>query len=614
MRPILSLFIFIIGMASMAFGSIINVPADQPTIQNGINAATTGDVVLVSEGTYYENINYMGKAITVASKFYLDGQEKHISKTIIDGSRPVDPDLGSVVSFVSGEDTNSVLCGFTITGGTGTFENTPPYILREGGGIICLASGAKIIHNIITGNKSENGLLGLGWGGGFASSPPFIPTYVILENNVFEGNRVNGSFLSGGGGVSFCSSGRIVNNSFVRNTVFAEEGSAGGGGLIVQSWSAPTPPNEVYMSGNIITHNKALQSETATFWLGGHAGGLSILGSKGVYVNNIIQHNEVNAVNSSYGAGVVFDYPPDDLYFRNNIVSHNLFSGTGPCYGGGFAIWDGSPVIENNLFEKNHATYGGGGWIGDAFSFAQINNNTIAKNYAEIKGGGIYTKNSAASVMNSILWNNYAPDAAEVYIESGAIDITYSDVRGGWTGTGNLNVNPRLFGPLLFLGFRSPCIDAGNPDPMYNDPEGTVYPGSTQLPAHGTVRNDIGAFGGPQAACWSNTPGFAAIMKALEGEESVLLSKNQNTAVQTSAFPNPFNNQTTISFQLSEKARVQLKIYSVLGQVVASLVTGDLNSGRHSYSWNASEAASGIYFYQLEVNGILYQKKLILIK
>ncbi|MCW0300343.1 hypothetical protein, partial [Klebsiella pneumoniae] len=94
---------------------VIHVPADQPTIQAGIMAAVNGDVVVVAEGTYYENINFMGKAITVASKFYLDGRKKHIRKTIINGSRPADPDFGSVVSFVSGENTSSVLCGFTIT-------------------------------------------------------------------------------------------------------------------------------------------------------------------------------------------------------------------------------------------------------------------------------------------------------------------------------------------------------------------------------------------------------------------------------------------------------------------------------------------------------------------
>ena len=132
---------------------IIHVPGDQPTIQEGINAAVDGEVVLVAEGTYYENINFSGKAITVASQYYLDGDERHIKKTIIDGSQPANADFGSVVFFISGEDTNSVLCGFTITGGTGLKVVMPPTPdVRTGGGVVCLFSGAKICHNTFTKN------------------------------------------------------------------------------------------------------------------------------------------------------------------------------------------------------------------------------------------------------------------------------------------------------------------------------------------------------------------------------------------------------------------------------------------------------------------------------
>ena len=93
------------------------VPDDYGAIQDAIDAAVSDDIIIVKPGTYYENINFMGKAITVASKFYLDRKEKHIRKTIINGSQPSNPDSGSVVSFVSGEDTTSVLCGFTIKNG-----------------------------------------------------------------------------------------------------------------------------------------------------------------------------------------------------------------------------------------------------------------------------------------------------------------------------------------------------------------------------------------------------------------------------------------------------------------------------------------------------------------
>ncbi len=70
------------------FQDTLHVPADYTTIQAAIDAALNGDIVLVAEDTYYENINFKGKAITVASHFLIDGDKTHIENTIIDGSQP----------------------------------------------------------------------------------------------------------------------------------------------------------------------------------------------------------------------------------------------------------------------------------------------------------------------------------------------------------------------------------------------------------------------------------------------------------------------------------------------------------------------------------------------
>src|SRR5215831_21221051 len=79
------------------FAKIIHVPADQPTIQAGINAAANGDTVLVSPGTYKENVNFSGKAITVQSA-------SGAAVTLIDGQQ-----LGVVVTFNTNETPSSVL-------------------------------------------------------------------------------------------------------------------------------------------------------------------------------------------------------------------------------------------------------------------------------------------------------------------------------------------------------------------------------------------------------------------------------------------------------------------------------------------------------------------------
>ena len=79
-------------------------------------------------------------------------------------------------------------------------------------------------------------------------------------------------------------------------------------------------------------------------------------------------------------------------------------------------------------------------------------------------------------------------------------------------------------------------------------------------------------------------------------------------------YPNPFNPSTTIAFNLPKASRVTLKVFNVLGEEVATLVSDRLSSGSYSYAWNASGLASGIYLYILKAEGFLQTRKMILTK
>jgi hypothetical protein len=89
--------------------------------------------------------------------------------------------------------------------------------------------------------------------------------------------------------------------------------------------------------------------------------------------------------------------------------------------------------------------------------------------------------------------------------------------------------------------------------------------------------------------------------------------------------PNPFRGTTTIRFEVPElnnavgAPRVELKIYNVLGQVVRTLIDAELQPGAYTATWNGRDArgrpvAAGVYFYNLNANGLRITKKMALIQ
>jgi len=96
------------------------------------------------------------------------------------------------------------------------------------------------------------------------------------------------------------------------------------------------------------------------------------------------------------------------------------------------------------------------------------------------------------------------------------------------------------------------------------------------------------------------------------------------TGTETSAayrlsqnYPSPFNPMTTIEFDIREKGQVRLRIYNVAGQLVRTLVDGELETGGYAEDWNGlndagSKVASGVYFYRLESGEFESVKKVVL--
>jgi len=174
-------------------------------------------------------------------------------------------------------------------------------------------------------------------------------------------------------------------------------------------------------------------------------------------------------------------------------------------------------------------------------------------------------------------------------------------------GVGNL-VGDALFDPLLgppFLAASSPCIDAGDPDPLFHDREDPANPGFPLWPAMGTLRNDMGFTGGPHAVpldtSWVSVPMWQP-------------SHRPRDFALGAPWPNPFNPVTHIPLTLERPLPVHISVYNLLGQEVAVLVNGILPAGTHRVPLQAGRLASGVYVVTLEVAGRQESRSVTLIR
>jgi Abnormal spindle-like microcephaly-assoc'd, ASPM-SPD-2-Hydin len=284
-----------VAVSFVSAQNIIHVPADQPTIQAAISVANNGDTVLVAPGTYTENIDFGGKAITVISS---GGP----SVTTIDGGAHA-----SVVTFSTGETASSVLSGFTVRNG---------FNAVSGAGVSISGASPTINGNVITGNHAATGC-GISVNGG---SP-------LIQNNTITANDQTGAGDGGDGGGGILVSGsssspaapQITGNTISYNSVAA---GGNGGGISVEYFSSPL------IQGNLIQGNTAYN----------FGGGVSLASYNAPsLVQNIILNN--TTLSGGSGAGL-YVFPssgsPQLFVINNTIAANSAADGTSGIFVSGF--------------------------------------------------------------------------------------------------------------------------------------------------------------------------------------------------------------------------------------------------------------------------------------
>jgi len=326
----------------------------------------------------------------------------------------------------------------------------------------------------------------------------------ILEGFTITGGNANGSFpLNCGGGMFnlFYSSPKLTNCIFSGNSAYD------GGGMYNWYYCNPTLSNCIF-SGN---------SSTGTDFSSGGGGMYNCDYSSPKVTNCTFSDNTA----SNIGGGMVNWYNCGPTLINCTISSNHARSG------GGMRNFSSAPTLTNCIITGNTARWGGG-----MFNYYErgsiLTNCTFSGNSAVTYGGGMYNYGSSSMLMNCILWSN-TPE--EIDFHGSTPVISYSNVRGGWWGIGNIDADPCFVDPgywdpngtpedanddfwvdgdyhLKSQAGRwdpnskswvqdyvsSPCIDAANPGCPVGDE-----------PAPNGNRRNIGAYGGTAEA--SKSPG-----------------------------------------------------------------------------------------------------------
>jgi len=516
--------VLVLGLAVAGFAKDIHVPADYPSIQQAVDAANTADNIIVHDGTYYEHVDFKGKAITVKS-------ENGPANTIVDGGT-------SMWAFIFDdyETPASELDGFTVTNcGEGvrcidaspTIRNCVATANLAGGFLISSNSSPLIEDCTVTNNTAYH------YGGGFlieANSNPTIRRCTITYNTSSWGGggischgwsspvieectidyNVGGGIYMETGCQPFIENSSIANNTgpgvgaynycyptLSRCTIEKNDGAGHSGGGLYASYYCDLTLEQCKIRDNIsqfeggglvFGHYCNIIVDDCVFERNissSYGGGAASCGSSSPAVFSRCSFLDNQATGPSYtdGGGAVIISGSDctftDCVFEGNTSvdvagAINIF-GSEPttltrCWirnntagdnGGGIHASLTGPITMVNCIIGGNTTTGTGGGIYGWGLLLTATNCTIADNQA-VAGGGMYLDwaSTDADVVNGIIWGN-TPDSIVHVL--GTCDVVYSDVEGGWPGAGNIDADPQ-FGGTWHIGGSSPCVDTGTSD------------------------------------------------------------------------------------------------------------------------------------------------------
>lgn len=332
---------------------------------------------------------------------------------------------------------------------------------HNGGGLSFFRVVGPVLENVLIRNNTASA-----FGGGIFS---YVSTITMTNVTITENENIDAQ----GGGMMLAASQGIFDNMIITNNISGGHGggvwtnNSGGQGNHSQGWK---------MKNSIISGNVS-----AMF-----GGGINFAWSHSTLINCIISDNQ-----SNWGGGGINGLE-SGFTIKESIVRDNFSFGGG----GGILAWGAGadPIIKNCIISNNTTDGNGGGIMINDVDEAIIKYTSVIGNHSNEYFGGLYVmgtdvsshnmtfSNNSASfggvvgvsengdieLKNSIVWNNTSGGNNFGSLDgTGGIELTYSDIEGGFEGEGNIDLDP-LFKDAengdFTLADNSPCIDAGISD------------------------------------------------------------------------------------------------------------------------------------------------------
>ncbi|MBS1262645.1 MAG: hypothetical protein MAG453_02005 [Calditrichaeota bacterium] len=577
---------------ALAAATIIEVPGDYGDIQDAINASADGDTILVDPGTYAGTYNFNGHHVVLASRYLTTGNESFIDDTVLDGEN-----AGTVITIENLGVTDAAVIGFTIENGFGAGD----WPNVHGGGMHVMGSSVSVEHCVFRNCETTG-----------------------------QSNRGAGIYYGSedGGYIGYCT--------------FHDLTSYFGAAIAIANDSFDI----------LIEHCEAFDTENVAGFA--DKGSFMVTYSDEVTFYRCLAHNNDGSGFRVWGASVMINhctaadntgYGIAGMYFETDLTVTNTIA-----WGDNYGVYQDLETTVNCTYSDLHWNEGDP-WFGEGcFDEDPLFMDPFEHDYSLTEDspcidagdpdgewdpddtppdvGAIWSPQGPPPPVQLTLSPQNAP--IEIPAEGGTftydaeIVSTLPQIVQGQAWTSVTLPNGQLFEPLMV----TPVFIPPGTTEVYNlqqavpglAPAGAYtfhgklgfYPGfvATEDSFEFTKLGAIAGGGGE----WNGEP-WRELAREPAGAAGDITATAPSGFALSPAFPNPFNPSTTLTVTLPEAAELTVTAYNAAGRIVAELTSGAHPAGTHSFTFDASALASGLYFVRATVPGRMNEvRKLLLVR